>query len=349
MIASRAIAVGAAAMLAGCLQGGPYACEDDAQCERPGSVGGSCEQGWCAYEDETCETSELRFSANAGEGLAGTCVDPAATTGDVVTAEGSGSSSSGDDPMPCDGGCSSPPGPCFEPNGTCESGSCVYAPADVGTACDDDDDCSITSSCDGEGACVPEEIVECEDPPSDCYAATGECDPIDGSCSYEMLDAGTACDDGDGCTEDDTCDAAGTCTPGPMCPDAGPCETASCMPGGICMYPAVADGTQCGALPRDRCCAGTCVDIASDVNNCGGCGITCDAGFGCDDVANTAGCDPAPSDTSGRCTCSGNVNCDPGQVCRTQEPYVNLCTPESADACPGIFVNIDFCPNYCAY
>ncbi len=349
MIASRAIAVGVATMLAGCLQGGPYACTDDAQCVRPGSVGGVCEQGWCAYEDTECP-SKLRFSVNAGDGLAGACVEHGATTGgNVETTEGSASTSSGESTTPCDDPCTSPPGPCFEPEGVCDDGTCVYAPARTGTPCDDEDPCSTTSSCDGLGTCVFGEAVVCDDPPSDCREAVGQCDPLDGSCIYAVVEAGTACEDGDACTEGDTCDGAGTCTPGPLCPPTGPCDTGTCMPGVGCMHAPVADGTQCGALPRDRCCAGACVDISSDVNNCGGCGLTCDPGFGCNSVANTSSCESAPADTSGRCGCTGNVNCEPGHVCRTQTPYTNLCTPENAGACPGEFVDVDFCPNYCTY
>jgi hypothetical protein len=282
--------------------------------------------------------------------LAGVCVDSEATTGGSASVEGSesASSSSGDSATACGEPCTTPPGPCFEPNGVCEQDTCVYAPIRSGMSCDDEDLCSASSTCDGEGSCIADIAVVCDLPPSDCHEPIGTCDPIDGECTYDVLDEGSPCEDGDACTEDDTCDGAGVCTPGALCPTDNPCETGTCVPGG-CMYAPIPDGTSCGLRPADRCCAGTCIDIASDVANCGGCGVTCDPGYGCSSVVNTPDCNPAPADTSGRCTCDGNVNCDPGHVCRTQNPYTNLCTPETADACPGTFVDVDFCPNYCAY
>ena len=345
MLASRAIALTITTMLAGCLQGGPYACAADEQCRRPGSEGGTCEQGWCAYEDDMCP-SGLRFSDNAGEGLANVCVEMAGTGGGTQdeSSEGSSSSGGGGCPMPC----TDPPGPCFSTNGTCESGSCVYAPLGPDAECEDDDPCSATSVCDGEGECIADVPVACDDPPSDCYAPTGTCNPLDGTCDYDFADVGTVCEDGDDCTEPDACDGEGMCLPGPVCPSVNPCEAGTCDMG-TCIYTPFPDGTSCGMLPRDRCCAGTCVDISSDVGNCGGCGITCDQGYGCQSVDVTSTCDPAPPDTSGRCECGGNMNCDPGHVCRTENPYTNICTPDTAGACPGTFVNVDFCPNYCAY
>lgn len=228
-------------------------------------------------------------------------------------------------------------------------GTCVYTPVGSGSPCEDDDPCSATSVCDGAAACVAATPVVCDDPPDDCHAAVGACDPSDGSCDYDLLDAGEPCEDGDMCTQGDACDVDGACQPGPACPTENPCEIGTCE-GGACTYTPQSDGTSCGLRPADRCCAGACVDIASDEMNCGGCGLTCVGGHTCETVSNTATCELAPADTSGRCTCNGaNAECPDGHVCRTQSPFTNLCTPETAGACPGTFVPVNFCPNYCAY
>jgi hypothetical protein len=350
MTASRVIAV-ASTMLAGCLQGGPYACDGSEQCQRPGGVAGECVQGWCAYEDEACD-SMMRFSNNAGAGLAGLCVEHGATSGESESADESSSTSSsstGEDPSGCDEPCTSPPGPCFEPTGTCNVslGACEYAQLPSGTECDDGDPCSSTSVCGNTGSCIALTVVECDDDPDDCHV--GVCDTI-GGCLDELLEAGEPCEDGDPCTEADTCDDAGTCQSGEVCPTEDPCQIGTCLGDGVCMYEPAADGTSCGPAPADRCCGGTCVDISSDASNCGGCGIACAEGHACESVANTSDCELAPADTSGRCSCSGaTADCDSGHICRTFTPYANRCTPDAAGDCPATYVVVNLCPDYCAY
>jgi len=113
----------------------------------------------------------------------------------------------------------------------------------------------------------------------------------------------------------------------------------------------VADGTSCGVDPADRCCGGTCVDISTDTAHCGGCGLTCLSDEVCESVADTPDCDPHPVSTSGRCTCNASdLDCPPGQVCRTLTPAANRCAPDDDADCPsGMFVDVQLCPNYCAY
>lgn len=54
-----------------CAKTNPYACTAASQCELSGA-GGQCIAGYCAFPDGTC-TGGLRYEANAGGGLAGTC------------------------------------------------------------------------------------------------------------------------------------------------------------------------------------------------------------------------------------------------------------------------------------
>lgn len=338
--------------LTGCLRSDTYACEGNAQCQNA-EVTGRCLNGWCAYPAPMCP-SGFAFSPNADPGVAHECVPDAAstegflTTGDVVT--GGGSQDGSDGPDVCTDGCDTPPGPCFAATGECDDATdtCVYPPAVEGTVCDDDDPCSGMSLCDGAGQCVAQAPVLCDQPPSTCHAATGQCDPTDGGCVYELQAEGTACEDGDGCTVGDACDAAGACVPGPMCPGDDPCEVVACQ-GGACVASPQPDGTSCGANAADRCCAGGCVDISSDVGHCGGCGFACNSGKACESVAVTNTCSPAPVNETGRCTCDANADCPGSQICRTVAPFANRCAPPDAGGCAGVFVDVVSCPNYCTY
>lgn len=249
--------------------------------------------------------------------------------------------------------CDQPPGDCFEPAGACDpaDGACRYAPKPVDTPCNDGDLCGLEAYCDGSGTCVVLQGVTCDEPPGQCYAASGSCDAETGSCEYAPLPATSACSDGDGCTVDDRCDGNGGCAPGAFCPPpVNPCQESFCS-GGSCSTRNKPDGVQCGAFPKDRCCGGTCVDISADAAHCGGCNQGCASGYACESVAVTSGCELSPANTTGRCGCVANSQCNGGvdQVCRTVTPYTQRCTPNGAGGCPGVFVDLNFCPNYCSY
>jgi hypothetical protein len=156
------------------------------------------------------------------------------------------------------------------------------------------------------------------------------------------MDAGPMPDGMLGCTE-------GSC-------EARACHTVTCT-AGSCVYQAQADGTSCGADASSRCCGAVCVDVSSDVANCGGCGLTCSAGQICESVAVTASCDPHPAKSSGRCrSCTAGLQCPLGsnggrQTCRTASPFTNYCSPATAGDCSAgqTLVDIQVCPNFCAY
>ena len=342
-----AVASFASVATVGCLRSDTYACEHDGQCQTA-DESGRCLNGWCAYPADMCP-SGFAFSRNADPGVAGECVPDAASTDGFETDDVPTGGNTGG-PDVCSDGCDTPPGSCFAANGSCDDATqiCVYPPAVVGTPCDDDDPCSGASACDGAGQCVAQTPVVCDQPPSTCYAATGTCDPSDGACVYELADVGSACEDGDGCTVGDTCDATGACVPGPMCPNDNPCEVASCD-AGACVNTPQPDATSCGPNAADRCCGGTCVDISADVANCGGCGYACNGGKSCESVAATPECSPAPANETGRCTCDANSDCPGTQICRTVAPAANRCAPPDAGGCPGVFVDVSSCPNYCSY
>jgi len=346
---------------AACLEGREYPCATNLECRVDGVQGSCLPSGFCAYPDGRCP-SDLRYGPAAGDGLAFECVPPGGGEGNetnaFVDAESSvDPSSTVTTVMPetslaetaaegC-GSCDAPPSDCVEPNGVCEEDGCVYPPVQAGSACELADPCVVAAACDGSGNCLVTRGMTCDNPPGPCDSAKGLCSK-DGTCSYEPLRAGTRCDDGDGCTTGETCNAAGMCTGGEPCDTDDPCATASCV-GGRCEVDPVADGTQCGAS-SDRCCGGACVDISSDEDNCGGCGVACQADDSCESVSATASCELAPAATSGRCTCdAANADCPLGQVCRTMTPFNNRCSPDGAANCVDAFQDVNLCPNYCFY
>lgn len=86
-------AIGAVGVLLGaCPSVSPFHCDDDTQCDREGASG-VCIDGDCAYDDDECPGSGLRFSPNAGD-RAGECVPQAGTE---TTSGTDSSTSSGDD------------------------------------------------------------------------------------------------------------------------------------------------------------------------------------------------------------------------------------------------------------
>ena len=89
-------------VLSGCFPPGVYVCEGEGSCDA-----GICEpSGFCSYPATDCDSGR-RYSARAGDGLAGQCVpaiDPTATTSTDAstssTGDTSGSASTSEDPIP---------------------------------------------------------------------------------------------------------------------------------------------------------------------------------------------------------------------------------------------------------
>lgn len=99
------------------------------------------------------------------------------------------------------------------PLGVCEWAQCVdksceAIPLDVGTPCDDDDQCTLDTTC-TEGVCEGGEPVDCEDG-NPC--TLNECQPLTG-CAMSPL-TGVPCDDENDCTSGDGC-LVGQCIGGP--------------------------------------------------------------------------------------------------------------------------------------
>jgi hypothetical protein len=338
---------------ASCLDARVYPCDANEACVR-GELVGSCEPpGYCAYDDETCG-SGLRFGPTA-DAFANDCVPADGVSGgesDSTTSSTTSTtqtSATTTEPDTCDTGCVTPPTPCHEAPGDCDTSTnlCVYTPKPLGDPCSPDDPCLDEGTCNAAGDCDGPPIA-C-DQPGECEGGPGMCNSDTGNCEYPALDAGSPCDDGNACTIDDDCDSEGTCVPGEECPSTNPCESSACIDGG-CMATPLADGSSCGARAADRCCSGNCVDIASDTAHCGGCGMACVAGTSCESADVTTACVPAPADTTGRCTCNAaNADCPNGQICRNVDPGFNRCAPEGPEDCTSLFTDVANCPNFCSY
>jgi hypothetical protein len=57
--------------------------------------------------------------------------------------------------------CNSPPGQCYASPGTCNNGTCQYAPKPAGSWCEDGDSCTSSDSCSGSGWCYSGQRVCC--------------------------------------------------------------------------------------------------------------------------------------------------------------------------------------------
>jgi hypothetical protein len=277
-----------------------------------GSYGIGCSTDWTADRAPTCGntcTPDCSGRACGGDGCGGSCgscaADETCSSGDCVpscTPDCSGRECGGDG---CGGSC----GSCASDE-TCSAGSCVASctPDCSGRECGGDGCGGSCGTCSGErtcssGACVcATSLVECYGSCVDtrvddqhCGSCTRACGAgercVGGDCAVEAPDAGCVplCD-GRACG-DDTC--GGSC---------GTCEgAATCVSGGQC---------DCGT-DRTRC-QGDCVDLRSDRDHCGSCGIVCSADARC--VGGTCVADIGPAADGGAGTVGGAENSGAGTI-----------------------------------
>ncbi len=229
----------------------------------------------------------------------------------------------------------------------------VVPPADTwvpscpaGTACDDDDPCTVDDLCQDDGeTCAGTVVDACDDGLActvDSCVAADDCGNtlkpgwclVDGECIQDgefsavatcmscitalgtdrlFPDDNGICDDGNACTLQDACHA-GACVGVPMdCGDGNGCTADSCVDGN-CVNEAT-DGASCD--DESRC---TVNDVCVG-NVCGGENIDCDDGnlcttdscvaeFGCLNVDNVEPCDDGNACTTGDGCFAGE--CRPG-------------------------------------
>ena len=358
---------------------------------------GQCSAGKCVGEDGCADDGNLCTAAScdgqgqcASDPVAGPCDDgDACTLGDLCDA---GVCKSGANQCDCkvDADCvghddgdvcngittcqnglcafddstvvSCPPGagPCQ--NATCDpkSGDCAITNVPNGTACADDDQCTVAEQC-FAGACLKQGIT-CDDD-NDC--TDDACDPQQGCVFNNSLPK--ICDDNDPCTPVSFC-LGGSCNAGPIntcncttnadCPDDGdkcngtrvcqggscqidPATVVTCPPWpeackvnacvaatGQCQSTPVQDGSPCSdgnqCTGGDTCALGLCV----------GAPIQCSDGVDCtsDVCAPAQGCvfeaDPTKCDDNQDCT---NDVCSPTGGC-VNSPKIGLPCSDG-DAC----------------
>lgn len=158
--------------------------------------------------------------------------------------------------------CETPPGPCFEAQGICADGKCVYELKPDGSGCDDEDPCTTGDSC-SNGACRGQPIICNSPPPNTCKdantltvsPATGICQG--GACQYDTTDVGCNMGCENGVCKGDPCQNV-TCNqpPGPCFKSEGFCT------GGSCNY-LYDDGKICDdnddCTDFDKCLGGSCL------------------------------------------------------------------------------------------
>lgn len=164
--------------------------------------------------------------------------------------------------------------PC--PSGTKDCGGGVCAKCCAVTDCPASTPCTTWACAAGQCVSTPVTCTQLNGP-----CAEGVCNPATG-CVAQPANQGQACADSDGnpCTN-------------------GTCQGTSCVPG------PVENGTAC---PGGTCCSGTCRDLQTDEQSCGGCGIPCGEGETC--IGGS--CCP-----SGRTCNGGTVCCPSGQTCQS--------------------------------
>lgn len=285
---------------------GPYAHAD-----------GACESRRC--ELSQCDPGYLDCDTTVGTG----CEADAASTATCGSCDNDCGRLPGVQGADCDGGtclitaCAPLRADCnADPDDGCESN--LALPASCGACANDCSKLPNTRSqgcnageCDfscapGFADCNGEAADGCEtdlQTLSDCGSCGNDCSGLQHVAAAQCIDGACAdvtCEDGYG-----DCDALAftgceQSTRGPQnCGGCGllcapPGATASACPDGTCQYSCDGPLKDCNSDPVDGCEA----DIASDADNCGGCGIECDGIC-----------------TDGVCGCATDDHCGPGEGC----------------------------------
>ncbi len=264
-------------------------------CVNPGGDNSNC--GGCGIACSSAQTCVFGYCEPAAACGAATQGQPCRRNASTGTCCGAACIDSSSDPANC-GGC----GSVCPQGGVCSQGQCV---ADGGgfATCDATTNigCPSGLGCNGF-KCVP----RCDTGVTPCY-----CD--------EATNAG--------------------CPPGFGCYQGNSCLPYSCDGGATaCLFGAGVGGALVNGGPgiyvngqTGVCCAGRCVEVGQDPENCGGCGIICPGGFCTSDSV-------AFDDSNVTCSSPAGVVC--GNECNTGN---GACTDLSSDPtnCGGCGV---YCP-----
>ncbi|NMB75173.1 MAG: hypothetical protein GYA21_08590 [Myxococcales bacterium] len=193
----------------------------------------------------------------------------------------------------------------------CQAGTCRLPSGCQAEACDGIDNdcdgmvdegcaaCRADSDCASGQSCCAGRCVDVQNDRANCGRCGNACGAGE-ECQSGLCR--TSCEDRDGdgyCASVDCDDADASINPGAaeICGDRldNDCDGFVDEGCGVCVSDA-----DCAA--GQSCCDGVCLDLSSDPENCGGCGMSCAAGQGCG---------------GGWCTarCSSDNDCEAGQAC----------------------------------
>jgi hypothetical protein len=319
------------------LRGGCYsspkkdgtACDDTNGCTEPGV----CIEGDCNTTPKDCSS------------YADQCNDAAC---DPKSEQGCFSAPK-EDTTPCDDGngctvsdvctagfCGGAPRDCSDFTDAChvgicngDTGSCQSDLVENGTACNDQNGCTVGESC-TNGECGGGTPKDCSFATTDC--AVGLCNARTGQCVGDPVPNTTPCDDGDPCTVGDHCNN-GVCAAGTPkdCSSAdGTCSVGVCDPeSGQCVAEPAGNQTSCNdgdpCTTGDQCTNGVCGGAAKDCSNL------------------TDACHTGTCATNGDCVATNKTNgttCNDGNLCTTGD----LCT---AGVCAGATKDCSSLTNTC--
>ncbi len=222
--------------------------------------------------------------------------------------------------------------------------------------CDDNDKCTLTSTCNGKGACIGSDLKTCDD---ENPCTDDSCDPQK-DCVFKNNNKNT-CSDGDGCSLEDQCQS-GKCVSfkSKHCDDATTCTTDKCDSAtGNCVYtPKPKDCNDDNPCTTDKCdneVAKDCVHVkikgcctadsqCDDGNKCTT-GEVCKKDNTCQAGVNTCECnkdkdcqdnDACTNDVcndSGKCENKQKKDCDDGYDCTVDgcDANTGLCAHQEKD------------------
>lgn len=211
------------------------------------------------------------------------------------------------------------------------TGTCTHTPEDVGTACNDQRDCTYADICRAGGVCggIPTPQCTCDqdadcdgmivddlclagphcgpsgycegDPATAMACPTGadtdcrvnQCDPAVGLCAMTPINEGEAC------LGQGVCGSVGTCQSGECvadadpCDDGDPCTADTCHPVDGCIHSPVSVACDDGdpCTQLDNCSTGVCAGVALDCDDSNPCTLNSCVDGGCVTANTAAACD----------------------------------------------------------
>lgn len=109
-----------------------------------------------------------------------------------------------------------------------------------------------------------------------------------------------------------------------LCDGVGSCEVVAFSESEGCVR-ASQEHAVCGT-PNDRCCGGSCINITTNTSNCGGCGLTCEAGESCGSRGGLPSC---------TCTSGFHGECSAATGSCSNSTRICSCDPAFGGSCPA--------------